>query len=98
MMDALDELGYDEVKHRFDRGDYHDLTEQKAVRQWLRNQEKEQQFLASCKRASISAALDAQRTARRANLIAFLALLAAVIAAREDILVLISHALGYFVH
>ena len=97
-MDALDELGYDEIKHRFDRGDYHDPTEQKAVRQWLRNQEKEQEFFASCKRASVSAALDAKRAARRANLIAFLALLATVIAAREDILVLIKQVLGYFGH
>ena len=32
MMDDLDELGYEEIKHRFDRGDYHDPTEIKSVK------------------------------------------------------------------
>lgn len=53
MMDDLDELGYEEIKHRFDRGDYHDPTEIKSVKKWLSNQEKEQEFIASCKRKII---------------------------------------------
>ena len=95
MMEDFDQLGYEEIKHRFDRGDYHDPTEIKSVRKWLRNQEKEQEFIASCKRASISAALDAQRAARHANLIAFLALLVSVIAAYEPIFALIGRVLGH---
>ena len=38
MMDELDELGHEGVRHRFDRGDYHDPTEIKSVKKWLRNQ------------------------------------------------------------
>ena len=98
MMDDLDELGYEEIKHRFDRGDYHDPTEIKSVKKWLRNQEKEQEFIASCKRASISAALDAHRAAWRANLMAFLALFVSFIAAHEPIFTLIERVLGHFNH
>jgi len=32
MMDDLDELGYEEIKHRFVRGDYHDPTKIKSVK------------------------------------------------------------------
>ena len=59
---------------------------------------KEQEFIAACKRASISAALDTQRAARRASIVAFLALLVSVIAAHEPILALIERVLAEFNH
>ncbi|MBV5267838.1 MAG: hypothetical protein JZU67_04920 [Burkholderiaceae bacterium] len=98
MMDDLDELGYEEIKHRFDRGDYHDPTELKVVKRWLRKHEKEQEFIASCKRASISSALESGRAARQANLIAFSALLVSVIGARKEIFALIESIRAYSGH
>jgi len=95
MADDLDDLGYAEVQHRFDRGDYIDPSELKVVKKWLRRQEKEQEFIAACERASISSAFEARGSARRANLIAFLALLISAISAREHIGDLVTSILGY---
>lgn len=73
MTDAkLEEIGYAEVLHRFERGDYHDPAELKTVKRWMGGKDKERKFLADCERASISAALEANRAAGRAGLIAFL--------------------------
>jgi hypothetical protein len=95
MADDLDDLGYAEVRHRFDRGDYFDPSELKVVKTWLRRQEKEQEFIAACERASISSALEAGRAARRANLIAFLALLISTISTREHIGALVTTIIGF---
>lgn len=86
MTDAdLEEIGYAEIQHRFERGDYHEPDELKAVKKWLRAQVKERQLLAACERASISSALEAAQTARRANFIAILAVAISAIAAQEEI-------------
>ena len=95
MADDLDDLGYAEVRRHFDRGDYLDPSELKVVKKWLRRQEKEKEFIAACEHASISSALEARRAARRANLIAFLALLISAISAREHIGALVTSILGY---
>ncbi|WP_133091926.1 hypothetical protein [Thauera propionica] len=95
MSDHLDDLGYEEVRHRLDRGDYLDPYELKVVKKWLHRQEKEQEFIASCKRATISSALETGRVARRANWIAVLALLISAIGAREHIVALLETILSY---
>lgn len=82
----LEVIGYTEVRHRFDRGDYCDPTEITIVKKWLHAKDKERDFLAECERASISSALVANRSARRATLIAFLALVVSAISARDQIL------------
>jgi hypothetical protein len=96
--DDLDDIEYEEVRHRFDRGDYHDPTELIDVKKWLRRQEKEQKFIAACERASISSALEAGRAARSANLVAFLALLISVISARDQISAFVELIRGYLGH
>ncbi len=96
--DDLDELGYEEVRHCFDRGDYYDLTELKAVEKWLRGREKEHQFIAACERASVSSALDAKRSARWAILVAFLALVISAINAREQVGALVDSIRGCLGH
>ena len=95
MTDDLDDFEYEEVRHRFERGDFHDLSEVKIVKKWLRRQEKEREFIVACERASISSAFEAGRAARRANLIAFLALLISVISAREHLGAFAASILGY---
>lgn len=92
----LDELGYDAVKQRFERGDYIDIVELATVKKWLRSRDKERELLAACERASISSALTAARAARRANLIAFLALVIATIAAREQVIAIASTIFAIF--
>lgn len=97
MTDAeLEEIGYAEVLHRFERGDYHDPAELKTVKRWMGGKDKERKFLADCERASISAALEANRAARRAGLIAFLALLISTFSAREQIVAIIEATLRFF--
>jgi hypothetical protein len=86
MTDAqLEEIGDVEVRLRFERGDYLDPAELKTVKKWLQTNVKEREHLAACKRASISSALDATRSARRANVIAILALVISAAAAHDQI-------------
>ena len=73
----LDEIGEAEVRHRLSRGDYHDPSELSVISKWLRRKDEANKFLESCRNASVSAALDASRSARRAN---FIALFAAIVA------------------
>ncbi|MBK8525469.1 MAG: hypothetical protein IPL58_16420 [Betaproteobacteria bacterium] len=97
MTDAeLEEIGYAEVLHRFERGDYHDPAELKTVKRWIGDKDRERKFLADCERASISAALEANRAARRAGLMAFLALLISTISAREQIIAFVEAVLRSF--
>jgi hypothetical protein len=81
----FEELGYAETQLRFERGDYCDPAELNSVKQWLQAKDKEQEFIAACQRASMSSALDANRTARLASLIAFFAFVVSVISAREQL-------------
>lgn len=92
----LDDTGYAEIQHRFERGDYHDPVEFKAVKNWLRTQDKEREHLAACERASISSALEATRAAQRANLVAFLALVVSAISAREEVAAIVRVMLNAF--
>jgi len=92
----FDVLGYEEVKKRFDRGDFIDASEVNAVKKWLRQEEKERNFYLACQRASISSALDASHAARRANLIAWIALFFSAIAASQQIEILISALFSMF--
>jgi hypothetical protein len=86
----LDEIGYDEVRHRLNRGDYCDPEELKVVMKWLQGKVRERDFLADCERANLSSALVANNAARRATLIAFLALIISVLSARDQILAFVS--------
>lgn len=91
MTDAeLEEIGEAEIRHRVERGDYHAPAELSTVTKWLQRKDKEHDFLAACKRASVSSALDASRAARRANFIAIVAVVIAAIGAHEPIASLFS--------
>jgi hypothetical protein len=92
----LEDVGDTEVRHRFDRGDYRDPEEVKRVKKWLRAKDKERDFLAACERASMLSALEASRAARRANLIAFLALIISAISAREQLTAIVGAFLKSF--
>lgn len=82
----LDGSEYEDVRMRFDRGDYvTDSSEWRAVKKWLREQEREREFIRRCERASISAALDARRAARWSLVIAILSLVISAISASDDV-------------
>jgi len=86
----IEEIGEAEVRHRFERGDYHDPSDVSLVKRWLGSKDKEREVLAACQRASISASLDASRAARLANHIAIAAVIIAAIGAHEEISSIIS--------
>ncbi len=90
----LEELGSDEVRNRIARGDYVHPTELRAATNWLKAKDKDSDFLAECQRASISAALDATRLARRANYIAITAVMVAAMGAHEKIRALFGILIG----
>lgn len=92
----LDALGEAEVRHRLERGDYHDPVEISAVSKWLKKAEKERLFLAECERASRSSALVAEKSAKRANFLAWAALIVSIIAAQDDITCIITALLSRF--
>ncbi|MCP5205496.1 MAG: hypothetical protein H6992_15160 [Pseudomonadales bacterium] len=94
----LEEIGCAEVQHRLDRGDYCDHAELKTVTKWLKAKDKEREFRATCERASISSALVANRAARRANIIAFLALVISAVNAQDQILAFIGSILQFLSH
>jgi hypothetical protein len=97
MTDAeLEEIGYAKVLQRFERGDYYDPAELKTVKKWMAGKDRERKFLADCERASISAALEANRAARRAGLMAFLALLISIVSAREQVIAFVEAVLRSF--
>ena len=81
----LEEMGEAEVRHRFERGDYHDPSDVSSVKRWLLAKDKERAFAAACQRASVSAALNASRAARRANGIAIGAVIIAAVGAHEQV-------------
>lgn len=92
----LDNCDYGKIKNKFDRGDYINQKEIKFVKNWLRAQEKEREFIAACERASISAALNASQSAKKANLVALFALLFSVIGAFENLKLLLSQIVSIF--
>jgi hypothetical protein len=77
-IDELEELEGDDLRHRLDRGDYIDPNIIKIVTRLLKKHEKERKFKESCEKASISAALKADKRSFIANIIAFLALLISI--------------------
>jgi len=83
------ELEEAELRHRFDRGDFHAESESLEAQRLLRAFDKEREFLTKCERASQSAALDAQEAARIANNWAKLALIIATISALCSIIPLL---------
>lgn len=93
---ALEDIGYAEVLRRFERGDYPDPAELKVVKKWLKGKKKEQKFLADCERASISAPLYANRAARRANVIALVALIISTFSAREQVIAFVEAVSRFF--
>ena len=92
----FDEIGHAEVQQCFERGDYNDPKELRAVKKWSEAKNKECEFLVACERASISSALDANKAAQRANLIAVLALVISAISAREQISAVLGTILNIF--
>ena len=86
MMESyLNEIGEVEIRHRLDRGDYHDPVELTNISKWLRSKDDENRFLEACRKASVSAALDASRSSRHANYIAMIAVFLALIANHQII-------------
>lgn len=93
----FEEIGYDEIRRRVQRGDYHDQVELKAVHKWLRARERERKYLAECERANIASALNASHAARRANLIALLALVISILSARDQVVAVLQALISYLV-
>lgn len=78
--EELDGSTIADVQQRVDRGDWIDQGDLKVVRSWLRRARKEQAFIARCERANMSSALYVKRLAVIGNIIAFLALVVAIVA------------------
>lgn len=96
MSPDFEKMGYDEVRRRFDRGDYHDPNEKAFAEKWLKNQDNEKEFIKRCERASMSSSLDAKRAARQANLLSVVALVIAAVGARDDIYSIFRFLAGLF--
>jgi hypothetical protein len=76
----LDGSSVGDVQDRLDRGDWLDRGDLRVVRSWLRRARKEQAFIARCERANMSSALYVKRLAVVGNVIAFMALVVAIVA------------------
>ena len=85
----LDKIGEDEVRHRFDRGDYYDPSEVSVVTRWLSRKDEEHRFDEACERANKSAALDSKQAAHRANIAATIAAIGAIVSAICTVIVLL---------
>lgn len=79
----------DELRKQIDRGDYHDPTELHSARLALKQFEKERDFLERCRKASLSAALDARKSSRVAIYVSLISLAIAVMAARQEVVALL---------
>lgn len=77
-LSELEDLNEDELRHRFERGDFVAQDDIKKVKRLLKKHEKEREFLKACKKASISSALVAQRRSRNANILAVAALVVSI--------------------
>lgn len=76
----MSQLNETELRHRFERGDFHSESESVVAQRLLRAFEREAEFLAQCERADLSAALDTKKLAKTANQIAIFAAIMAAIA------------------
>lgn len=76
----IEDLNEDELRHRFERGDFVSKDDIKLVQRLLKKHENEREFLKSCERASISSALIAQRSSRNANILSGVALVVSITA------------------
>ncbi len=73
-MNDLEDLDEAELRNRYDRGDYIDSAEIRRVKRLLKKFEKDRRFQENCERASVSAALNADKRARTSTYISLLAL------------------------
>ena len=85
-----------DLRKRYERGDYVTLQEQIVAKKWLARKVKDHKFLEACELASKSAALDARKTARRANMISSVSLFISCIAAKDQILSLVNFIINKF--
>jgi hypothetical protein len=85
-MAALDEK---DLRHRFERGDFHGESESSTAVRLLRAFDREHEFIKKCERAAVSQALDAKTNAARANTIAIIALVMATIATACSVIALL---------
>lgn len=73
-MRDIDELEEDELRLKYERGDYIVQDEIKQIERLLRKFERERNFKDACERASASAALSASQQAKISTVIALIAL------------------------
>ncbi|MHB0918993.1 MAG: hypothetical protein ACYC1G_14580 [Thiobacillus sp.] len=85
-MSALDEK---DLRHRFERGDFHGSSDSLLAQQLLHAFDRENEFIKKCERAAVSQALDAKTSATRANTIAIIALVMATISTICSVIVLL---------
>ncbi|MER2527137.1 MAG: hypothetical protein ABTR07_04325 [Candidatus Competibacter denitrificans] len=76
----LEQVGEDEVRRRFMRGDYADPSVSSRVNAWLARKASERRFIVLCKKAAEESALDSQRRATKAHKVAIFAAIMAAIA------------------
>lgn len=77
-LSELEDLDEDELRHRFERGDFVAQDDIKLVKRLLKKHKKEREFLRACEKASVSSALVAQRRSRNANILAVAALVVSI--------------------
>lgn len=77
-LSELEDLDGDELRHRFERGDFVAQDDIKLVKRLLKKHEKKREFLKACEEASVSSALVAQRRSRNANILAVAALVVSI--------------------
>ena len=75
---VIEELAEDVLRLKLSRGDFHDPSEIALAKRLIRAFDKQKEFEARCEIASKSEALNAKRSATLANIIALLALAAAL--------------------
>lgn len=78
-LSKLEDLDEDDLRHRFERGDFVAQDDIKLVKRLLKKHKKEREFLKSCEEAAISSALVAQKRSRNANILAVAALVVSIV-------------------
>ncbi len=82
-------LDEEELRHKYDRGDFHANCEWLEAQRLLRSFEREHEFLVKCQRAALSAALDSKNAAKTTNRIAIFAAIMSAIATACSIIALL---------
>lgn len=77
-LSEIEDLDEEELRYRFERGDFIAKDDIKTVRALLKKHEKERVFRKSCERASVSSALVAQKRSRNANILSGAALVVSI--------------------